>query len=82
MGRGGICLYRAGERGAGGRQGKIFQAAAIALNLPGATPDERGRAGLVTLAQMRLDLADYRSSKSYSFRAVLDAFNDWQMRKR
>jgi hypothetical protein len=59
---------------------KYLQAAVECLELACATQDERTRAGLVMLAQMWLKLADYRPGMG-SLLMMLEAFNDWQMKK-
>ena len=60
---------------------RYLQAAVECIELARASEDEGTRAGLVALAQKWLDFADYRSDKRSLF-TVLEAFNDWQMKKR
>jgi hypothetical protein len=57
---------------------RYLKAAAECLELARAAKDERNQADLVALAQMWLDLADYRVDKP-SLLKVLEAFNDWQL---
>ena len=67
--------------GAQCQETRYLQAAAECLELARATQDERTREGMVALAQKWLDLAYHRSDKS-SLLTMLEAFNDWQMKKR
>jgi len=61
---------------------KYLQAAAECLDLARATQDRRKRTGLIALAEKWLDLADYSYADDSAFRTALEAFNDWQMKKK
>jgi hypothetical protein len=60
---------------------KYLQAAADRLEIARVTRNERIRAGLVALAQMWLDLANYRTDNN-SFLTALETFNNRRMKKR
>ena len=64
-----------------GEENEKYLAAAECLDLARAAQDEQKRVILLTLAQKWLELADPHSEES-TFLSALEAFNNWQMKKR
>jgi hypothetical protein len=62
-------------------ESKFLQAASDCLDLARAAKDKHVRITLIVLAQQWLDLAQDRPDDS-AFHGVLEAFRDWQMRKK
>jgi hypothetical protein len=65
----------------GGDEDKFLQAAADCIDIARGTQDEQTRVALIVLAQQWLDLAQ-NGSDDGALVGALQAFSDWQMRKK